>query len=127
MPGGNRSIGENRTMKRREFLKAAGVGGAATAIASPAVAQSMPEVKWRLTSGFPKALDRRRRDLRETVQDLQGLKMRIGGLAGQVKNSAPYRSKSPVATSIRRWSAVPSMRPSGSDPTTTRSSASTRL
>ena len=44
-------------MKRREFLKAAGVGGAATAIASPAVAQSMPEVKWRLTSGFPKALD----------------------------------------------------------------------
>jgi len=44
-------------MKRRQFLQAAGVGLAATAIAKPAIAQSMPEVKWRLTSSFPKALD----------------------------------------------------------------------
>src|SRR5829696_2427696 len=45
-------------MKRREFLKGAGVGLAATtAIASPAIAQSMPETKWRLTSSFPKSLD----------------------------------------------------------------------
>jgi TRAP-type mannitol/chloroaromatic compound transport system substrate-binding protein len=44
-------------MKRREFLKATGVGIAATAIAKPAIAQSMPETKWRLTSSFPKSLD----------------------------------------------------------------------
>ena len=44
-------------MKRRQFLTAAGAGLAAGAVASPAVAQSMPEVKWRLTSGFPKSLD----------------------------------------------------------------------
>jgi len=44
-------------MKRREFLQAAGVGLATTAIAKPAVAQSMPEIKWRLTSSFPKSLD----------------------------------------------------------------------
>ena len=44
-------------MKRREFLKAGGVGLAATAIAAPAVAQSMPEVKWRLATSWPKALD----------------------------------------------------------------------
>ena len=45
-------------MKRREFLKAAGVGtAAATAVAMPAIAQSMPELKWRLTSSFPKSLD----------------------------------------------------------------------
>jgi TRAP-type mannitol/chloroaromatic compound transport system substrate-binding protein len=44
-------------MKRREFLKAAGVGLAGSAVATPAVAQSMPEVKWRLTASWPKSLD----------------------------------------------------------------------
>jgi TRAP-type mannitol/chloroaromatic compound transport system substrate-binding protein len=44
-------------MKRRDFLQAAGVGLAATAVAKPAIAQSMPELKWRLTSSFPKSLD----------------------------------------------------------------------
>jgi TRAP-type mannitol/chloroaromatic compound transport system substrate-binding protein len=44
-------------MKRRNFLATTGVGLAATAVAAPAIAQSMPEVKWRLTSSFPKSLD----------------------------------------------------------------------
>ncbi len=44
-------------MKRRQFLQAASVGVAATAVASPAIAQAMPETKWRLTSSFPKSLD----------------------------------------------------------------------
>src|SRR5215217_3988582 len=44
-------------MKRRQFLKSAGTGLAATAVATPAIAQSMPETKWRLTSSFPKSLD----------------------------------------------------------------------
>ncbi len=44
-------------MKRRQFLKVAGAGLATSAIAAPAIAQSMPEIKWRLTSSFPKSLD----------------------------------------------------------------------
>jgi TRAP-type mannitol/chloroaromatic compound transport system substrate-binding protein len=44
-------------MKRRQFLQAATVGAASTAVAAPAIAQSAPEIKWRLQSGFPKSLD----------------------------------------------------------------------
>jgi TRAP-type mannitol/chloroaromatic compound transport system substrate-binding protein len=46
-------------MNRRKFVKRAGVGGVAAAsiVAAPAIAQSMPEVKWRLASSFPKSLD----------------------------------------------------------------------
>ncbi len=47
-------------VNRRKFLKVASAGGAAaaaTAVASPAIAQSAPELKWRLTSSFPKSLD----------------------------------------------------------------------
>ena len=44
-------------MKRREFLKAGGVGLAASTVAAPAVAQSMPEVRWRLAASWPKSLD----------------------------------------------------------------------
>ena len=44
-------------MKRRQFLTAAAAGIAASAIARPAIAQSMPALKWRLTSSYPKNLD----------------------------------------------------------------------
>ena len=44
-------------MKRRNFLKGAAIGGAATALAAPAIAQTQPKVQWRLTSGFPRSLD----------------------------------------------------------------------
>jgi len=44
-------------MKRRDFIRTAGIGIAGAAVASPAIAQSMPELKWRLTSSFPKSLD----------------------------------------------------------------------
>jgi TRAP-type mannitol/chloroaromatic compound transport system substrate-binding protein len=49
-------------MERRSFLKKAGAGIAAGAVAAPALAQAPavsggPEVKWRLASSFPKSLD----------------------------------------------------------------------
>src|SRR5882672_2206128 len=47
-------------LSRRKFIKTAGAGGigaAATAVAAPAIAQSSPEIKWRLTASWPKSLD----------------------------------------------------------------------
>lgn len=44
-------------MKRRDFLKTTVAGAAVAAVASPAIAQSSPEIKWRMTSSFPKSLD----------------------------------------------------------------------
>lgn len=117
-------------MDRRSFLTKAAIGGAAaTTLATPALAQSMPKVTWRLTSSFPKSLDTIyggaevlskmvseasggidlyneflatqgligfpggntgaqmggwfRKEI-NTVADLSGLKMRVGGFAGKV-------------------------------------------
>jgi TRAP-type mannitol/chloroaromatic compound transport system substrate-binding protein len=47
-------------MQRRDFLKKASIGavaGAAATVATPAIAQSLPTIKWRMTSSFPKSLD----------------------------------------------------------------------
>ncbi|WP_207481733.1 TRAP transporter substrate-binding protein [Arenibaculum pallidiluteum] len=48
-------------MERRSFIKTAGLGAIATAgagtVAAPAIAQSAPEIQWRLASSFPKSLD----------------------------------------------------------------------
>ena len=45
---------------RRKFLKGmgvAGLGAASASVAAPAIAQSMPEIKWRQTTSWPKSLD----------------------------------------------------------------------
>jgi TRAP-type mannitol/chloroaromatic compound transport system substrate-binding protein len=44
-------------MHRRILLGAAGAGLAATGLAAPALAQSAPEVRWRIASAFPRNLD----------------------------------------------------------------------
>jgi len=44
-------------MERRKFLQQAGIAGILAAGTAPAIAQSAPTVKWRLTSSFPKSLD----------------------------------------------------------------------
>jgi TRAP-type mannitol/chloroaromatic compound transport system substrate-binding protein len=50
-------------MRRRHFIKTAAIGGAAAgagvaaSFPAPAIAQAMPELKWRLAASFPKSLD----------------------------------------------------------------------
>ena len=48
------------SINRRRFLKAAGaagVGTAAPAVAAPVIAQSSPEIRWRMPVSWPKTLD----------------------------------------------------------------------
>jgi len=44
-------------MKRRDILKSGLALAGTTAVAAPAIAQSAPSIRWRLTSSFPKSLD----------------------------------------------------------------------
>ncbi len=44
-------------MERRSFIKHTGIAGVLAAGAAPAMAQGSPEIKWRLSSSFPKSLD----------------------------------------------------------------------
>ena len=47
-------------VSRRKFIKvagASGMGAAAVAVAAPAIAQSAPEIKWRMAASWPKSLD----------------------------------------------------------------------
>lgn len=44
-------------MERRRFLQTTGFAAAAATLGAPAIAQSEPDVKWRLASSFPKSLD----------------------------------------------------------------------
>ncbi len=44
-------------MKRRSFITAGAARLAAPVIAAPAIAQSQPEIKWRLAASWPKSLD----------------------------------------------------------------------
>ena len=46
-------------MKRRDFLATGGAAAlsAAASFPAPAIAQSTPEIKWRLATSYPKSLD----------------------------------------------------------------------
>jgi hypothetical protein len=44
-------------VKRRTLITAGGVGLVAAPFAAPAIAQSQPEIKWRLAASWPKSLD----------------------------------------------------------------------
>src|SRR5436853_2119261 len=44
-------------MRRRSLIAGGGVGLVGAALAAPAIAQSQPEIKWRLAASWPKSLD----------------------------------------------------------------------
>ncbi|MEY3754104.1 MAG: hypothetical protein RLY27_704 [Pseudomonadota bacterium] len=44
-------------MKRRDFLSKTAIGTAVGVLAAPAIAQALPEIRWRCASSFPKSLD----------------------------------------------------------------------
>jgi TRAP-type mannitol/chloroaromatic compound transport system substrate-binding protein len=47
-------------VSRRKFIKtgaAVGLSAGTAAVATPAIAQAMPEIKWRQTTSWPKSLD----------------------------------------------------------------------
>src|SRR5260370_1236388 len=47
----------SRSSRRRSFIAAGGLGLAGAALAAPAIAQSQPEIKWRMAASWPKSLD----------------------------------------------------------------------
>lgn len=67
-------------MQRRNFLKTAAAGMAASGLAAPALAQGAPDIRWRLTSSFPKSLDTifgTSEVFARTVSELTGGKLQI--------------------------------------------------
>src|SRR6267154_3503914 len=44
-------------MRRRAFISTGGLALAGAAFAAPAIAQTQPEIKWRMATSWPKSLD----------------------------------------------------------------------
>ena len=55
--GAKTGTGEATTIKRRDVLTAGLALAAGSTLAAPAIAQTQPSIRWRLTSSFPKSLE----------------------------------------------------------------------
>ena len=72
-------------MERRKFIKTAGLSGILAAGAAPAIVRAQENVRWRLASSFPKALDTiygGAEDFAKNVADATGGKFQISVHAG---------------------------------------------
>src|SRR5437868_6639361 len=136
-------------MERRDFIKVTGIGvaGGAATIAAPAIAQSMPEIKWRMPTSWPKSLDTlygAAEMMAKVVGEATDNKFQIQPFAGgeivpglqvldavqngtvEIGHTASYYYFGKDATFTQHWRKAPSTVRSGWAPMTTRSSASTR-
>ncbi len=81
------------SVDRRRFLKGAAVAGTATAVASPAIAQANPEIKWRMPLFVPKTVESVMggvNDLIQRVSDLSEGKFQIQSFgAGEIVPGGP--------------------------------------
>jgi len=71
-------------MKRREFVRHGGIAGILAAGSAPAIAQTQPEVRWRMASSFPKSLDTlwgAAEFIAKRVSDITGGKFKISNFA----------------------------------------------
>ena len=92
-------------MKRRQFLQAASGGLVASAVAAPAIAQSSPEVKWRLTASWPKSLDTLYGGCEyfsKRIAEITDNKFQIQSLP-PAKSSPGCKCSTPSATAPSRW------------------------
>jgi TRAP-type mannitol/chloroaromatic compound transport system substrate-binding protein len=80
-------------VNRRKFLSRAAVGGAAVTVASPAIAQSNPEIKWRMPLFVPKTVESVMagvNDLVKNVADLTDGKFQLQPFgAGEIVPGGP--------------------------------------
>ena len=111
-------------MQRRKFLRTAGVGAAAAAaagtLAAPAIAQSTPELNWRLASSFPKSLDtlyRRRRGLRQDRRRGDRQQVPDPHLRRRRDRPGPAGASMRCRTAPSRWATPPATTYFGKDPT----------
>ncbi len=71
-------------MERRSFVRSAGIAGVLAAGAAPAIVHAQSNVRWRLASSFPKALDTifgAAETLSKRVSDMTGGKFQISAAA----------------------------------------------
>lgn len=70
-------------MQRRRFIGSAGLALGAATVAAPAMAQGNPQVRWRMSTGWPKSLD----SIYGSVEELCA---RVGQLTGGRFEVRPY-------------------------------------
>ena len=77
-------------MDRRSIIKNAGLAGVLAAGIAPAVVHAQANIRWRLTSGFPKALDTiygAAESFSKKVKDMTGGKFEISVHAAEIASN----------------------------------------